>query len=68
MEGKVKFFNTTKGFGFIEPTDGTKDIFVHSNALNGVEINEGDLVTFETEDTQRGKAAINVVLKTAEDN
>jgi len=65
MEGKVKFFSD-KGFGFIEPSDGGKDVFVHINNLNGVELEEGDKVTFETEDTPRGKSAINV--KIVEDN
>ena len=62
MEGKVKFFNTTKGFGFIEPNEGDRDVFVHVNDLNGVDIDEGDKVTFDTEDTPKGKTAINVKL------
>lgn len=64
MEGTVKFFNTEKGFGFIEPAEGGKDIFVHANNLDdGFELKEGDNVTFETEDTPRGKTAINVAKK-----
>ena len=56
--GTVKFFNTSKGFGFIEPEDGTKDVFIHISAiqnsgLNG--LNEGDKVSFETEDDPRGR-------------
>lgn len=56
--GTVKFFNTSKGFGFIEPEDGAKDVFVHisaveSSGLHG--LNEGDKVTFETEDDPRGR-------------
>lgn len=66
MEGKVKFFNTTKGFGFIELNEGGKDVFVHNNDLNGLELNEGDKVTFDTEDTPKGKTAVNV--KLAEDS
>jgi len=62
MEGTVKFYAEVKGFGFIEPSEGGKDIFVHSSSLNGIEINEGDKVTFDTEDTEKGKAAINVKL------
>lgn len=61
MKGTVKFFNSSKGFGFIEPAEGGKDLFVHINNLNGVELNEGDKVTFDTEDTPRGKTAIKVV-------
>ena len=50
VDGTVKWFNATKGFGFIEPEDGGKDLFVHISALEtaGVEsLNEGDEVTFE---------------------
>ncbi len=60
MKGTVKFFNSSKGFGFIEPAEGGKDIFVHANNLNGIELNEGDKVTFETQDTDRGKTAVKV--------
>lgn len=60
MEGKVKFFDSEKGFGFIEPSEGGKDVFVHINNLKGVELNEDDKVTFDTEDTPRGKTAVNV--------
>ena len=60
MKGTVKFYNSSKGFGFIEPAEGGKDIFVHANNLNGLELNEGDKVTFETEETPRGKTAIKV--------
>jgi CspA family cold shock protein len=62
MEGTVKFFNAVKGFGFIESSEGGKDIFVHSEGLNGIEIKDGDKVTFDTKDTDRGPAAINVSL------
>lgn len=58
--GTVKFFNATKGFGFITPEDGSKDIFVHMSALNGATITDGDVVQYETEDTEKGKNAINV--------
>lgn len=52
-----------KGFGFITPAEGGKDIFFHSNSLVGVtfdELREGETVSFEVEDTDKGKNAINV--------
>ncbi len=65
--GTVKFFNHTRGFGFIQPDDGAKDVFVHASALesSGVPaLNEGDKVSFEIEDDRRGrgKQAANVQL------
>lgn len=56
-QGKVKFFNTTKGFGFITPSDGTADVFVHESGLVD-KIKDNDQVQFETE---RGKKGINAV-------
>ncbi len=47
--GTVKFFNNAKGFGFITPDDGSKDVFVHKNDLD-VEITEGDKVSYEVEE------------------
>jgi CspA family cold shock protein len=64
--GTVKFFNTTKGFGFISPEGGSKDAFVHISAversgLNG--LNEGDKVTYELETGRDGKdSAVNLAL------
>ncbi|NQY67919.1 MAG: cold-shock protein [Flavobacteriales bacterium] len=57
--GTVKFFNTTKGFGFITPDEGGKDVFVH---LSGVvdQITEGDKVTYDVEDGKKGLNAVNV--------
>ncbi|MGI9379097.1 MAG: cold-shock protein [Methyloligellaceae bacterium] len=58
QNGTVKFFNTSKGYGFIEPEDGSKDIFVHISAVqnSGLQgLNEGDKVSFETEDDPRGR-------------
>ena len=49
-KGKVKWFNPDKGYGFIEPEDGSKDVFVHMSALEtaGIDnLNEGDVVSFE---------------------
>ncbi|MGB0274381.1 MAG: cold-shock protein [Flavobacteriaceae bacterium] len=61
MQGTVKFFNESKGFGFIT-TDSGEDVFVHISALDGLSINEGDSVTFEIVDGKRGKAASDVKL------
>lgn len=58
VSGVVKFFNTAKGFGFIAPQDGSKDVFVHASALEAAGIhglNEGDKVTFVIEDDRRGR-------------
>jgi len=60
--GTVKFFNEGKGFGFITPDDGGKDVFVHINGLNGISINEGDQVSFDVEEGQKGLNAVNVSL------
>ncbi len=60
QEGTVKFFNETKGFGFISPSSGNgQDIFVHVSGLQS-EIRENDKVTFETQNGPRGLSAINV--------
>lgn len=60
MTGTVKFFNTTKGFGFI--LSDNKDYFVHISALDGQTITEGDNVEFELEQGRKGLQACNVVL------
>ena len=58
VTGTVKFFNTAKGYGFIQPDGGGKDVFVHATALEQAGIrslNEGDRVTFVLEDDKRGR-------------
>jgi len=60
--GTVKFFNEGKGFGFITPDDGGKDVFVHANALNGLQLNEGDKVSYDVEEGQKGLNAVDVKL------
>jgi cold shock protein len=58
QSGTLKFFNTAKGFGFIAPEDGSKDVFVHASALEAAGImtlNEGDKVSFILEDDPRGR-------------
>ncbi len=57
--GTVKFFNNSKGFGFIAPDDGSKDVFVHKNGLTD-QITEGDKVSYDVEEGQKGLNAVNV--------
>lgn len=57
--GTVKFFNNAKGFGFITPDDGSKDVFVHVNGLVD-EIAEGDKVSYDVEEGPKGLNASNV--------
>jgi CspA family cold shock protein len=62
--GRVKWFNDTKGFGFITPDGGAKDCFVHHSAIQGngfKSLAEGDRVEFEIVQSQKGPAASNVV-------
>ncbi len=60
-EGTVKFFNNSKGFGFINPSDSSEDIFVHQSGLID-EIRENDKVKFDVERGQKGMNAVNVEL------
>lgn len=64
QQGKVKWFDTEKGFGFIEPEDGTKDIFVHRNNVENLGYNqgleEGEAVEFSVEETPKGLSATEV--------
>ena len=58
-EGTVKFFNETKGFGFIVPSNGDSEIFVHSSGLID-RIRENDSVEYEVENGKKGLNAVNV--------
>jgi CspA family cold shock protein len=63
ITGTVKWFNDSKGFGFITPQDGGKDVFVHHSAIGGTgfkTLAEGQQVTFDVEQGQKGPAASNV--------
>jgi CspA family cold shock protein len=59
QEGTVKFFNETKGFGFITPTNGGQDVFVHVSGLVD-EIRESDKVSFDLQNGKKGVNAVNV--------
>lgn len=59
QEGTVKFFNETKGFGFIVPANGGPEIFVHVSGLKD-QIREKDRVTFEVQNGKKGLNAVNV--------
>ena len=62
IKGKVKWFNPTKGYGFIEREDKEKDVFVHSSAARdaNIELSEGDDLTFEVENGEKGPSAVNL--------
>ena len=61
--GTVKFYNEAKGFGFITPDNGGKDLFVHSTAIQNGPITEGDKVEFEIGEGDKGPRADNVSRK-----
>jgi CspA family cold shock protein len=58
-EGTIKFYNEAKGFGFITPSNGGADVFVHATGLNG-QVRENDKVSYEVTDGQKGPTATNV--------
>lgn len=64
QQGKVKWFDAEKGYGFIEPQEGGKDIFVHRNNVENLGYNQGledgEEVEFEVEETPKGLSATNV--------
>ncbi len=63
MRGTVKWFNPDKGYGFIQPEDGSKDVFVHYSAIVGdgfKSLDEGDEVEFEIEQSPKGPQAVDV--------
>lgn len=64
MQGTVKWFNAAKGYGFLAPSDGSKDVFVHFTAIEGTgykQLQEGQAVEFEIVKGKKGPQAANVV-------
>ena len=63
QRGKVKWYDSKKGFGFIAPDGGTTDVFVHHTKIIGQgsqSLSEGEEVTFEVKDSNKGPVAVNV--------
>jgi CspA family cold shock protein len=61
QEGTVKFFNETKGFGFITPSTGSEDIFFHFSGLTS-DVKENDKVMYDTQNGKKGLNAVNIKL------
>ena len=64
MQGKIKWFNPTRGYGFITPDEGDKDVFLHVSALeqaNITELKEGETIQFELGENRGKTTAINIV-------
>ena len=62
MTGTVKFFNGSKGYGFITNDETSEDVFVHVSALNGLTLHEGDKVEYVEEEGNKGKQASQIAL------
>ena len=60
--GTVKFFNESKGYGFITDEETGKDIIVHASGINAEELREGDRVSYEEEEGRKGKVAAKVAV------
>lgn len=60
QEGTVKWFSSEKGYGFIQPEDGSEDVFVHHSEVPGEDLRDGEGVEFDVEQTPKGLSAINV--------
>jgi cold shock protein len=60
MQGKIKWYNTKKGYGFVESEEG-KDIFIHRSSVpDGLFLKEGDSIEYEIEETDKGPKAVNI--------
>jgi len=59
-EGTVKWFSSEKGYGFIKPHDGSKDVFVHHSEVPGEDLRDGEEVEFDLEESPKGMNAVNV--------